>query len=585
MAWLHPQNQQPPCSIHIDGPPATLRPVATNRHALWPVGRDLRQSSPSLPARRARETLDILERRSASLEEGRGLIIRVATVPEREKLSRFCGFGPVAPSLFPGPDRGDVQGRLVGGARQATSRTACDRRRIRVSEAVGLQRLLLHRAGGQTERCTTLLTRLGLAQHFVFVLEPGAGVGRSRGPGSRGHAVHRRGTGWRLGQDRVCCTRALTSADPELPGHETPRPRRQAIGNVPFANVKLEHGGTRWTLHDYFFAKSVDALKPGGVLALVTSHYTLDKQNAAIREYLSDRADFLGAIRLPSDAFKKEGTAVVTDIVFLRKRAPGEPENHVDFEWKQSAPAAVEDSFVPINRYFLNHPEMVLGTFTSKDSLYGEGYSVVSNGDLAEQLRQAVAQIPRFEPTRSEAQQANPPPDHQVNGSHRKVAALNHQLTPLDRKVTPTFVPPPPRQRHHWKAACPTKAISVQLVDGQSAPIVYGGSDLWANGALFGRRMGALIELRDKARYVLRSQNEGWPDSARSDARRALNAAYDRFKSTRMARSSKTTLLRDAGRQHDPPCMPSLAKFREDPDAMLVMGGLEEYDEATGEAA
>ena len=92
------------------------------------------------------------------------------------------------------------------------------------------------------------------------------------------------------------------------------------------------------SLHDYFFAKSVDALKPGGVLALVTSHFTLDKQNAAIREYLAEQADFLGAIRLPSDAFKREGTAVVTDIVFLRKRAAGEPAHHADPDWLDVAP-------------------------------------------------------------------------------------------------------------------------------------------------------------------------------------------------------------------------------------------------------
>ena len=96
------------------------------------------------------------------------------------------------------------------------------------------------------------------------------------------------------------------------------------IGNPPFADVQLDYRGQKLPLHDFFFAKSLDALKPGGVLALVTSHYTLDKQNAATREYLADQADFLGAIRLPSDAFKREGTAVVTDIVFLRKRAHGE---------------------------------------------------------------------------------------------------------------------------------------------------------------------------------------------------------------------------------------------------------------------
>src|ERR1700683_4107767 len=96
------------------------------------------------------------------------------------------------------------------------------------------------------------------------------------------------------------------------------------IGNVPFADLKLDYRGQKLSLHDYFFAKSVDALRPGGVLALVTSHFTLDKVNAAVRELLAEQADFLGAIRLPSDAFKREGTSVVTDIVFLRKRAAGE---------------------------------------------------------------------------------------------------------------------------------------------------------------------------------------------------------------------------------------------------------------------
>src|SRR5271170_6389824 len=123
------------------------------------------------------------------------------------------------------------------------------------------------------------------------------------------------------------------------------------IGNVPFADVKMEHGGQRFSLHDYFFAKSVDSLKPGGVVALVTSHYTLDKQNAAIREYLAERADFLGAIRLPSDAFTREGTRVVTDIVFLRKRSPGEPAHHADPDWLTVAPLSIEGTEFPVNRY------------------------------------------------------------------------------------------------------------------------------------------------------------------------------------------------------------------------------------------
>src|SRR5207245_11163349 len=120
----------------------------------------------------------------------------------------------------------------------------------------------------------------------------------------------------------------------------------------------------------------IDALKPGGALALVTSHFTLDKQNAALREYLASKADLVGAIRLPSDAFKREGTAVVTDILFLRKRSLDEPPNHADPQWLAVAPLTIDGADVAINCYFLRHREMVLGAWTLKDTLYGEGYSV-----------------------------------------------------------------------------------------------------------------------------------------------------------------------------------------------------------------
>ena len=163
------------------------------------------------------------------------------------------------------------------------------------------------------------------------------------------------------------------------------------IGNVPFADVKLEYRGQKLSLHDYFLAKSVDALRLGGALALVTTHFTLDKVNPAIREYLAERADFAGAVRLPSDAFKREGTAVVTDILFLKKRATAQPANHADPDWLGVGPLAIDGLEVAVNRYFLNHPEMVLGTWTRKDTLYGgEGYSVKSYGDLAGQRQRSA---------------------------------------------------------------------------------------------------------------------------------------------------------------------------------------------------
>jgi N12 class adenine-specific DNA methylase len=334
------------------------------------------------------------------------------------------------------------------------------------------------------------------------------------------------------------------------------------IGNVPFADVKLDHKGQKFSLHDYFMAKSVDALKPGGVLALVTSHYSLDKQNAAIREYLSDRADFLGAIRLPSDAFKKEGTAVVTDIVFLRKRSLDEPPSHADPDWLKAEPKEIDGATVPINRYFLNHPEMVLGTWSRKDTLYGEGYSVTSNGDLAEQLREAVGRLPAC-----------------LSSGEDKKTSLSHP--PQSENQPPPFVPPPP-ERHISEGSFFVHDGRIhQVVNGNSEPVVYGGGELWANGALVGRRMGALIELRDLARRVLQSQNEGWPEEERDKARLRLNRAYDFFKSaygpinkTTFSSTADGTVIRR---------MPNLVKFREDPDAMLVMA-LEEYDEVTGEA-
>jgi N12 class adenine-specific DNA methylase len=330
-----------------------------------------------------------------------------------------------------------------------------------------------------------------------------------------------------------------------------------AIGNVPFADLKLDYRGQKLSLHDFFFAKSVDALKPGGVLALVTSHYTLDKQNAAIREYLASKADFVGAIRLPSDAFKREGTAVVTDILFLRKRAPGEPANHVDPEWLGIAPLSIDGAEVSINRYFLNYPEMVLGQWSRKDTLYGgEGYSVTSNGELRQQLKQAITRLPEF--AKGKATQVETEPAQ--------------QFTPL------------PTERHITEGSffIGDDRIIYQSQAGQGIPVVYGGSTLRADGALTGKRLAALVELRDRARRVLQSQNEGWPDSNRDEVRRDLNRAYDRFaisfgpiNKTTFGETSDGNVIRR---------MPNLVKFREDPDAMLVMS-LEDYDEVTGKAA
>ncbi len=473
---------------------------------------------------------------------------------ERKILARFSGFGPVALHIFPDPVTGrykDGWAELGEELRQLLTPEEYDSAKRTTFNAFYTSSTVIK---GMYEA----LARLSVPEKSL-VLEPGCGPGRFlylAPEGMRFIGVELDSISGRIaklmypGQD----IRIENFRDTRLPEVDA------VIGNVPFADIKLDHHGHRFSLHDYFFAKSVDALKPGGVLALVTSHFTLDKQNAAIREYLAEHADFLGAIRLPSDAFKREGTAVVTDIVFLRKRAPDQEPHHADPDWLDTAPLAIDGLEVPINKYFLNHPDMVLGSWSRKDTLYGEGYSVTGNGEMPAQLRGAVHRLPAASP---------------VNGQQVTLAAGSNRPRSL-------FTPPPP-ERHITEGSFfvgDDRAIR-QVIDGQAAPVTYGGSALTAYGNKTGKRLAALIGLRDRARRVLQSQNEGWPEQHRQEARRELNRAYDIFEATYGPINTTTfSETKDGGVIR---LMPNLVKFREDPDAMLVMS-LEEYDEATGKA-
>jgi N12 class adenine-specific DNA methylase len=478
---------------------------------------------------------------------------RPATEEEKHTLRRFSGFGPVALSIFPDP----VTGRYKDAGWE------------RIGEE--LESLLTPEEYASAKRTTfnafytspvvihaihEAIARLGVPANAT-ILEPGCGIGNFMS--DRSQEAHYIGVELDSISGRIAKLlhpdqdiRIENFRDTKLPEGKIDA----VIGNVPFADVKLEYHGQKLSLHDYFFAKSVDALKPGGVLALVTSHYTLDKQNGALREYLGSKADFVGAIRLPSNAFKREGTSVVTDIVFLRKRAPGEPARHEEAEWQRSRPFEIDGVEIPINRYFVRHPEMVLGTWSRKDTLYGgEGYSILGDGDLADNLEEAVYSLPPFEP----------------------FAAAQ-----IEEPSVSSFVPPPPA-RHVSEGSffIGDDRIIYQLQGGEGVPVVYGGTTLKANGTLTGRRFASLIELRDSARRVLQSQNEDWPEANRQEARRELNWAYGRFvanygpiNKASLSESADGTIIRR---------MPNLVKFREDPDAMLVMS-LEDYDDVTGRA-
>ena len=541
-------------SFQLDTPPATYQPT-----------RDPEQDSrPKVTAERSLNGTAVIA--SGEKTKARDIIAAIRTVKaieqeqrpatpeEKQTLVRFAGFGPVALSIFPNP--------VTGHYKDAGWQTLGEELKTLLSpeEYDSVKRTTFNAFYTSPTVIAGIheaISRLGVPNNAT-ILEPGCGIGNFMSQGSNGH----RFIGVELDSISGRIAKAL---HPEhdiriesFRDSKLPEDRIDAvIGNVPFADLKLDYRGQKLSLHDYFFAKSVDALKPGGVLALVTSHFTLDKQNAAIREHLAGEADFVGAVRLPSDAFKREGTAVVTDIIFLRKRAAGLTANHVDDEWLGVAPLEIDGAEVSVNRYFLNHPEMVLGDWSRKDTLYGgEGFSVKSNGDLAEQLRNAVERLPQFEAM---------------------------QATTVEAETAPAFVPPPP-ERHIGEGSFfigDDRAI-YQSQGGQGVPVVYGGTALKANGTLTGKRLGALVELRDHARRVLQSQNEGWPDENRRDARGDLNRAYDSFartygpvNKTTFGETAEGSIIRR---------MPNIVKFKEDPDAMLVMS-LEDYDEVTGKAA
>ena len=167
-----------------------------------------------------------------------------------------------------------------------------------------------------------------------------------------------------------------------------------AIGNVPFGNYQVNdrvYNKLGFSIHDYFFAKTLDQVRPGGVIAFVTSRYTMDKQTPDVRKYIAQRADLLGAIRLPNNAFKANaGTDVVSDIIFLQKR-----DRPIDIEPDWVHLGENEDGFA-INSYFVDHPEMILGVSTSESTQYGrQDFTVapIEGADLAAQLHEAVQQI------------------------------------------------------------------------------------------------------------------------------------------------------------------------------------------------
>ena len=229
------------------------------------------------------------------------------------------------------------------------------------------------------------------------ILEPAMGVGNFFGllpqemQGSRLYGVELDSITGRIAKQ------LYPKADITVAGFET-TDRRDffdlAIGNVPFGQYQVNdraYNKLGFSIHDYFFAKTLDQVRPGGVIAFVTSRYTMDKQSPEVRKYIAQRAELLGAIRLPNNAFKANaGTEVVSDIIFLQKR-----DRPIDIEPDWVHLGENEDGF-SINQYFIDHPEMVLGRQTSESTQYGrQDFTVapIEGADLAAQLHAAVQSI------------------------------------------------------------------------------------------------------------------------------------------------------------------------------------------------
>ncbi|MEM7125692.1 MAG: hypothetical protein AAF702_05165 [Chloroflexota bacterium] len=483
---------------------------------------------------------------------------RDATAAEKRVLARFTGFGAVANHIFPEPGTDTFkEGWQEIGQELATLLT--------LDEYASAKRSTFnafYTSPVVMQSIYAALAHMGVGGEGIRVLEPGCGVGNFMGMAPDGMdfvGIEMESLSGRIAQ------KLYPDHDIRIQNFkETKLPQGSidvVVGNVPFADLKMDFNGKPLALHDYFFAKSLTTMRDEGVMALVTSRYTMDKLDSSFREYLGEQADFLGAIRLPSTAFKHEGTSVVTDIIFLRKRAQGVEPQHAG-NWLETQTLMPDEDGTRHNRYFADHPEMVAGSITAGRGMYQNHEILVEpqDGPLDETLAHIV--------------QALPP------GCYRP---RDEPLPQLAQAVSPTTQSAYQRSYSPGAFLIGSDGHILQVVDeaGTTQPVLHGQTPLHSLTGTIGKRLTALIEIRDAAREVLWSQNEQRPDKEREAARRRLNQKYDRFvgqwgpinQTTISTRSDGTTVRR----------MPNVSKFRDDPDAYLVMA-LEKYDEKSNSA-
>ena len=416
-------------------------------------------------------------------EEHRG-----ATAEEQQVLSQYVGWGGLADAFDPGKDNWAKEYAELKGLLSEDEYAAA-------------------RASTLNAHYTSPTVIRGIydaVEHMGFrsgnILEPSMGVGNFFGmlpdsmAGSRLYGVELDSITGRIAQ------KLYPQADITVAGFET-TDRRDfydlAVGNVPFGQYKVNdkaYNKLGFSIHNYFFAKAIDQVRPGGIVAFVTSRYTMDSKDSTARKHMAERADLLGAIRLPNNAFRANaGTDVVSDIIFLQKR--DRPIDH-EPDWVQLG--KTEDGFA-INQYFADHPEMVLGVLSTESTQYGREELTVApleGTSLADQLAEAVQHI---------------------EGQYAEVEVETPDIADAEN------------EKHILPADPEVKNFSYTVVDGE---VFYRENSVMTQVELSDTAKGrvtGMVELRQIVNDLIDQQLNDYPDEDIKATQERLNAAYDAF--------------------------------------------------------
>ena len=413
---------------------------------------------------------------------------RGATAEEQQVLSQYVGWGGLADAFDPGKDSWAKEYTELKGLLSEDEYAAA---RSSTLNAHYTSPTVIRGIYGAVER---------MGFRSGNILEPSMGVGNFFGmlpdtmQDSRLYGVELDSITGRIAK------MLYPQADITVAGFET-TDRRDfydlAVGNVPFGQYKVNdkaYNKLGFSIHNYFFAKAIDQVRPGGVVAFVTSRYTMDSKDSTARKHMAERANLLGAIRLPNNAFRANaGTDVVSDIIFLQKR--DRPIDH-EPDWVQLG--KTEDGFA-INQYFVDHPEMILGELTTESTQYGREELTVApieGAVLADQLAEAVQHI--------EGQYV----EVEVETPDVGDAEVERKTLPADPDV---------------------KNFSYAVVDGE---VYYRENSIMTQVELSDNakaRVTGMVELRQIVNQLIQEQLDDYPDEDIKATQAKLNTAYDAF--------------------------------------------------------